>query len=43
LLTAKSVKGFVISSSYGLSGWLLAKEAAVSPSEGARRPEMTAR
>jgi hypothetical protein len=26
-LTAKGVKGFLLSSSYGLSGWVLAKEA----------------
>jgi hypothetical protein len=30
-LTAKGVKGFVLSSSYGLSGWMLAKEALVEP------------
>jgi hypothetical protein len=29
VLEAKGVKGFVLSSSYGLSGWLLAKEWAV--------------
>ncbi len=29
LLTAKGVQGFVLSSSYGLSGWVLAKEALV--------------
>lgn len=28
-LTAKGVKGFILSSSYGLSGWILAKEASV--------------
>jgi hypothetical protein len=29
VLTAKDVQGFVLSSSYGLSGWILAKEALV--------------
>ena len=29
VLTANGVKGFVLSSSYGLSGWILAKEALV--------------
>ena len=29
VLAAKGVKGFVLSSSYGLSGWVLAKEAIV--------------
>jgi hypothetical protein len=29
VLTAKSVQGFVLNSSYGLSGWILAKEASV--------------
>jgi hypothetical protein len=29
LLTAKGVQGFILSSSYGLSGWVLAKEASV--------------
>jgi hypothetical protein len=29
VLTAKGVQGFVLSSSYGLSGWVLAKEASV--------------
>lgn len=42
LLAAKGVKGFVIASSFGLSGWVLAKEASVSPTERPR-PEMTAR
>jgi hypothetical protein len=28
-LTAKGVQGFILSSSYGLSGWVLAKEALV--------------
>jgi len=31
-LAAKGVKGFLLSSSYGLSGWILAKEASVLPS-----------
>jgi hypothetical protein len=31
VLTAKGVKGFILSSSYGLSGWVLAREASVSP------------
>lgn len=31
VLAAKGVKGFVLSSSYGLSGWVLAKEALVEP------------
>ncbi len=31
VLTAKGVKGFVLSSSYGLSGWVLAREASVFP------------
>ncbi|WP_456619650.1 MULTISPECIES: hypothetical protein [unclassified Bradyrhizobium] len=30
-LAAKGVKGFVLNSSYGLSGWVLAKEALVNP------------
>jgi hypothetical protein len=29
ILTAKGVHGFILSSSYGLSGWILAKEALV--------------
>lgn len=29
ILGAKSIRGFQLSSSYGLSGWILAKEAAV--------------
>ncbi|MGV7214119.1 hypothetical protein [Bradyrhizobium sp. UFLA05-112] len=29
VLAAKDVKGFILSSSYGLSGWVLAKEALV--------------
>jgi hypothetical protein len=29
VLTAKGVQGFVLSSSYGLSGWVLAKEALI--------------
>jgi len=28
-LTAKGIRGFILSSSYGLSGWVLAKEALV--------------
>ncbi|QHO72583.1 hypothetical protein ACH79_08080 [Bradyrhizobium sp. CCBAU 051011] len=31
VLAAKGVQGFVLSSSYGLSGWVLAKEALVEP------------
>ena len=31
VLAAKGVHGFVLSSSYGLSGWVLAKEALVEP------------
>jgi hypothetical protein len=31
VLNAKGVQGFVLSSSYGLSGWVLAKEALVEP------------
>jgi hypothetical protein len=31
VLAAKGVQGFVLSSSYGLSGWVLAKEAEVEP------------
>ena len=31
MLAANGVKGFVLSSSYGLSGWVLAKEALVEP------------
>lgn len=31
VLTAKGVKGFLLSSSYGLSGWVLAQEVSVSP------------
>ena len=31
VLAAKGVKGFILSSSYGLSGWVLAKEALVEP------------
>jgi hypothetical protein len=30
-LAAKGVQGFILSSSYGLSGWVLAKEALVEP------------
>jgi hypothetical protein len=29
VLAAKDVRGFILSSSYGLSGWVLAKEAFV--------------
>ena len=36
LLNTQGVKGFVISSSFGLSGWVLAKEASVSLSEKVR-------
>lgn len=32
VLAAKDVQAFVLSSSYGLSGWILAKEASVAPS-----------
>jgi hypothetical protein len=32
VLTAKGVQGFLLTSSYGLSGWVLAKEALVVPS-----------
>ncbi|MEZ2144204.1 hypothetical protein AAE026_18250 [Bradyrhizobium sp. DN5] len=31
VLAARGIKGFVLSSSYGLSGWVLAKEALVEP------------
>ena len=31
VLAAKGVQGFILSSSYGLSGWVLAKEALVEP------------
>ncbi|MCP3461553.1 hypothetical protein [Bradyrhizobium sp. CCGUVB23] len=31
VLAEKGVKGFILSSSYGLSGWVLAKEALVDP------------
>jgi len=31
VLAAKGVQGFILSSSYGLSGWVLAKEALVGP------------
>ena len=31
VLAASGVRGFVLSSSFGLSGWVLAKEALVSP------------
>jgi len=33
VLTAKGVKGFILSSSYGLSGWVLAREASVFPNQ----------
>jgi hypothetical protein len=31
VLTAKGIKGFILTSSYGLSGWILAKEVLVVP------------
>jgi hypothetical protein len=31
VLKAKGIRGFILSSSYGLSGWVLAKEALVEP------------
>ena len=33
IFTAKGVQGFVLSSSYGLSGWILAKDALVEPAQ----------
>lgn len=32
-LTARSVRGFILSSSYGLSGWVLAREVSVSSAQ----------
>ena len=34
ILMAKGVQGFILSSSYGLSGWILAKEALVTSPHG---------
>jgi hypothetical protein len=34
VLAAKGTQGFILSSSYGLSGWILAKEAFVEQSKG---------
>lgn len=37
-LTSRGLKGFVLSSSYGLSGWVLAKEGSMSGRPGSGRP-----
>ena len=34
ILAAKGIQGFVLSSSYGLSGWILAKDVLVSSQQG---------
>ena len=39
ILAARGVRGFVLSSSYGLSGWMLARDASVAADEPA--PEMS--